>query len=72
MAEFDEHATLEEAIDAAARGLVKKTSDELGRSVEYFSLEELAKLEARRAANAASGNTRTGVRLYKCVPPSTG
>lgn len=71
MAEFDEHTTIEDAIDAAARGLVKKTSDELGRSVEYYSLAELAAEEQRRAANAASVKA-FGVRMTKCVPGSTG
>lgn len=70
MAEFDEHTTIEDAIDAVARGLVKKTSDELGRSVEYFTPEELAKAESRRAANAT--NDTFGIRMKKCVPPSTG
>ena len=71
MAEFDEHTSIEDAIDAAARGLVKKTSDELGRSIEYYTLEELAAMESRRAANAASSKS-FGLRLNKCVPPSCG
>jgi len=72
MAEFDAHETIEDAIDAAARGLVKKSSDEIGRSVEYFSLKELADEQARQKANSAAAKSHFGIRMSKCVPPSTG
>jgi hypothetical protein len=71
MAEFDEHATIEEAIDAAARGLVKKTT-EADRQVEYYSLQELFEAEQRRAAQVAAGKKGFGIRMQKCVSQGTG
>ena len=71
MAEFDEHATIEEAIDAAARGLVKK-STEADRQVEYYSLQELFMAERRRAAMGAAGKKHFGLRMTKLVSPKTG
>jgi hypothetical protein len=71
MAEFDEHATIEEAIDAAARGLVKKTT-EADRQVEYYSIAELIEAERRRASTVAAGKKHFGLRMTKLVSPGTG
>jgi len=72
MAEFDAHTTIEDAIDASARGLVKKSTGPLGESVEYYSLTELIEAERRRAANASGTKKHFGLRMTKLVPPGTG
>ena len=71
MAEFDEHATIEEAIDAVARGLVKK-STEADRQIEYYSIAELIEAERRRAGNVAAGKKHFGLRMTKLIPPGAG
>jgi hypothetical protein len=71
MAEFDEHATIEEAIDAAARGLVKKTT-EADRQVEYYAIAELIEAERRRAASVAAGKDKFGLYFIKCRSSGTG
>lgn len=71
MAEFDDHETIEDALDEAARGLVKKASAS-GESVEYYSLQELAEEERRRAGKTAAAKARFGLRMTKMIPPGTG
>jgi hypothetical protein len=72
MAEFDAHTTVEEAIDALARGMVKRSSDGQGHDVDYFSLLELMAVERRRAANVAAGKEHFGLRMTRLDSPSTG
>lgn len=71
MAEFDDHETIEDALDEAARGKVKKASAG-GESVEYYSLEELAEEERRRAGKTSAGKARFGLRMTRLVPPGAG
>lgn len=71
MAEFDEHSTIDEAIDAQARGRVKKARDNEGE-VEYFSIEELLKAKRDAAATTAAAKSHMGLRFSKLVPPGTG
>lgn len=71
MAEFDEHATIEDAVDALARGLVKK-SKEGTQEVEYFSPEEIAKAAQFLAGNTAQTKPHFGLRFTKLIPPGTG
>ncbi len=72
MAEFDVYDDTEDTTTSLATGGVKKSSDEIGRSVEYYGLKELADEQARQKANSAAAKSHFGIRMSKCVPPSTG
>ena len=71
MAEFDEHTTVEEAIDAAARGLVS-SSTEGDQSVQYHSIKDLIEADRYLSAKTAAGKKHFGLRFTKLIPPGTG
>lgn len=71
MAEFDPHETIDDAIDAVARGLVKRARDGM-QEVEYFSPEELAHALQSQAAITASTKKHFGIRMVKLSPPGCG
>lgn len=68
---IEDYASAEEAYEAAAKGLVKKSS-EGDLQVEYYSLEELRKAKAQEAADVAAGKKGFGLRFNRLKPPSTG
>lgn len=68
---IEDHTTIEDAYDAAARGLVKKSS-EGDRQVEFYGLEELLKAKQQEAANSAASQPHFGLRFSKIVPPGCG
>lgn len=67
--EFAEHETVEDAVDAVARGMVKK-SKEGDQEVEYFSPDELNK--AKQFASPAKSKPHFGIRMTKLIPPGGG
>ena len=69
MAEFDEHETVEDAVGAVARGMVKKSKDG-SQEVEYFSPDEIAK--GLTATSSAKSKPHFGLRFTKLIPPGTG
>lgn len=69
MAEFDEHETIGDAVDAVARGAVKK-SKEGSQEVEYFSPDEIAK--GLLPTSPAKSKPHFGIRMTKLVPPGCG
>lgn len=71
MAEFDEHETIEDAIDASARGLVKRTR-EGDRETEYVSLKDQIAADQYIAAKGASARKHFGLRMTKLIPPGGG
>lgn len=71
MAEFDPHETIDDALDAAARGLVKRAK-EGEQEVEYFSPKDLIDAANHAAAQAAKAQPHFGLRYTKCVPPGAG
>jgi type I restriction enzyme R subunit len=66
-----QYETLDEAYEAAAKGLVKKSS-EADRQVEYYSLKELLEAKQHEAAQAAAAKPHFGMRFTRLVPPGTG
>lgn len=68
---IQDHSTIEEAYEAAAKGLVKKSS-EADRQVEFYSLAELLEAKRQEAASTAAGRKHFGIRMTRCKPPSTG
>ena len=68
---IEDHNSIGEAYDSAAKGLVKRSS-EADRQVEYYSLEELRKAKAQDAADEAARNPARGLYFTRCVPPPTG
>ena len=71
MAEFDPHATVEDAIDAAARGLVKRSRQD-GQEVEYYDLKDLLEASKFAAEQTARTKPHFGIRMTKLIPPGTG
>ena len=69
MAEFDAYTTVQEAATALAKGGVSSATED-GQSVQYYSLKDL--LDADDRIKAKSANDVFGLRMKKCVPPSTG
>jgi hypothetical protein len=65
------HETIEDAIEAQAKGRVKKAAEH-GRNLEYMSIAELREAERHLAANAAARKPHFGLRMSKCVPPGGG
>ena len=68
---IEDHDSIEEAYEAAAKGLVKKSS-EADRQVEFYSLDELDKARKQKAADNAAANGARGLYFTRCVPPPTG
>ncbi|NNE62353.1 MAG: hypothetical protein HKN35_15785 [Woeseia sp.] len=71
MAEFDPHATVNEAITEIAKGGVRTASDPTG-SVEYMSLADLIAAKRFLDSQTAATQPHFGVRMTKQVPPGTG
>lgn len=67
----DEFETVEEAVEAIAKGGVKKASDPNG-SIEHFTPKEMLEGQHAVAANAAASKPHFGIRCTKLVPPGTG
>ena len=67
----EEHESIEEAIDAQARGRVKKAA-ERDRNFEYMPISELIEAERHLASNAAAAKPHFGLRMTKCIPPGGG
>lgn len=67
----EEHETIEEAIEAQAKGRVKKAAEH-GRNLEYMSIAELREAEQHLAAKEAARQPHFGMRMTKCVPPGGG
>ena len=68
---IEDHSTIEDAYEAAAKGLVKK-STEADRQVEFYSLAELLEAKRQAAADNAATRKRFGIRCTRCKPPGTG
>jgi hypothetical protein len=67
----DEFETVDEAVEAIAKGGVKKASDPNG-SIEHFTPKEMLEGQHAVAANAAASTDKMGIRMRKCVPPGCG
>jgi hypothetical protein len=67
----EEHETIEEAIEAQAKGRVKSASEH-GRNLQYMSIAELREAEAHLAAKQAARKPHFGLRMTKCIPPGGG
>jgi hypothetical protein len=63
--------TIEEAIDVAARTMVKR-SKEGDRETENFPPKDLIEADRYLAAKAASAKPHFGLRMTKCIPPGGG
>lgn len=68
---IEDHETVEAAYEAAAKGLVKKSS-EGDRQVEYYSLAELLEAKRQAASDVAAAKPHFGVRFTKLIPPGCG
>lgn len=72
MAEFDPHETVGDAVDAVARGMVKRSRGVQGDEVEYFPVSELIAADNHASNKAAAGKSHFGLRMSKCIPPGGG
>jgi len=70
MAEFDPHATIEDALEAAAKGLVS-SSTEGDQSVQYYSLRDLIEAD-QYLTRKSTPKEHFGLRFTKLIPPATG
>lgn len=68
---IEDHETIDDAYEAAAKGLVKKSS-EADRQVEYYGLAELLEAKRQAAADVAAAKPHFGMRFTKLVPPGAG
>lgn len=68
---IEDHASVEAAYEAAAKGLVKKSS-EGDRQVEFYSLAELLEAKRQVASDVAAEQPHFGVRFTKLIPPGCG
>lgn len=68
---IEDHSTVGDAYEAAAKGLVKKSA-EADRQVEFYSLEELLKAKRQAAADTAASKPHMGLRFTRLKPPPTG
>lgn len=68
---IEDHETISDAYEAAAKGLVKKSS-EADRQVENYGLAELLEAKRQEAADGAAAKPHFGLRFTRCVPPGTG
>lgn len=69
--EFAEHETIADAVDAVARGMVKK-SREGSQEVEYLTPDEIAKASSFAAGQTAKTKPHFGIRMTKLIPPGCG
>jgi hypothetical protein len=67
----DEFETVDQAVTAAAKGLVKKSTDPTG-SIENYSLKELREEANHEASSVAATKSHRGLRFTRCIPPGTG
>lgn len=65
------HNTIEDAIDAQARGRVKRQA-ERDRQIEYHSIDELIAADRYAAGKTAATKPQFGLRMTKIVPPGGG
>ncbi len=63
--------TIEAAIEAIAKGRVKRGSEN-GRSFENMSIKELIEAEKHIASKTAAAKPHFGLRMTKLVPPGGG
>jgi hypothetical protein len=63
--------TIEEAIESAAVGMVKR-SKESDREQENYTIKELIEADRHLAAKRASAKPHFGLRMTKLIPPGGG
>ena len=66
-----EHETIEQAVDAQARGRLKKAS-ELDRQLEYLAIDELIKADRYQKGKLAARKPNLGLRMTRLIPPAGG
>lgn len=71
MAEPEIPETVAEAVEIAAKGMVK-SSKEKDSEVEYFSPRELIDADNHLANKAAAAKAHFGLRMTRCIPPGGG
>lgn len=63
--------TVEEAIEAAATGMSRR-SKEFDREVENYSLKELIEADRYLSAKTSAAKPHFGLRMTKLIPPGGG
>ena len=63
--------TIEEAIESAATGMVKR-SREGDREQDNYTIKDMIEADRYLAAKRASAKPHFGLRMTKCIPPGGG
>lgn len=68
---IEDPETIEEAIEAAAVGMVKRTK-EGDREQENFAIKDLIEADRHLANKRAAAKSHFGLRMTKLIPPGGG